>query len=333
MPTLSISQALRRLEAGRTDPLYLLFGAETYLTHTYITQLCERILGTAPHDFNFDLFAVDEGTLPEALGIACTLPMMATYRVVVLRGIHQLRKTELPQLEQYASEPCVSTALICTGTERDLKKYPAQLREQAIAIPCNPLEGSALREWVHHTVAAQEYHMTDEAVRALLQEQDNDLRIIAQEIEKLCTYAGTQREIGLAEVQAVCQASRHLSIFALSDALGSQRLPHALTAVEQLLQQGEAPLLIFSMLVRHVRLLWSVQQLLGQRQELGRIAQTLGIPQPVCRRLITQSRQISAARLRHLYTTALEADRTFKTSNKSPQAILEGVIFALCTAS
>ncbi len=332
MPTLSISQAFRRLEQDRTDPLYLLFGAETYLTHNYITQLRDRILGNAPQDFNYDVFAADEGTLTEALGVACTLPMMATHRVVVLQGLHQLRKAELSQLEQYVSEPCESTALICTGTERDLKKYPAQLRDQAVAIPCNPLEGTALREWVHHTVAAQEYQMTDEAVRALLLEQDNDLRIIAQEIEKVCTYAGEQREIGIAEVQAVCQASRQLSIFALSDALGNKHLPHALTAVEQLLQQGEAPLLIFSMLVRHLRLLWSVQQLLGQRQELGRIAKTLGVPQPVCRRLVTQSRQISTVRLRRLYTTALEADRTFKTSNKPPQAILEGVIFALCTA-
>ena len=332
MPTLSISQAFRRLEQGQTDPLYLLFGAETYLTHNYITQLRDRILGNAPQDFNYDVFAADEGTLTEALGIACTLPMMATHRVVVVQGIHHLRKTELLQLGQYASEPCVSTALICTGTERDLKKYPAQLREQASAIPCNPLEGTALREWVRHTVTAHDYYMTDEAVRALLLEQDNDLRTITQEIEKVCTYAGEQREIGIAEVEAVCQASRQQSIFALSDALGSQHIPRALTVVEQLLQQGEAPLLIFSMLVRHLRLLWSVQQLLEQRQELGRIAKTLGIPQPVCRRLVTQSRQVSAARLRRLYTTALEADRTFKTSNTPPQAILEGVIFALCTA-
>jgi hypothetical protein len=46
--------------------------------------------------------------------------------------------------------------------------------------------------------------------------------------------------------------------------------------------------------------------------------------------LVTQSRRFSLAHLRQLYAAALEADLTFKTSNKPPRAILEELILHVC---
>jgi DNA polymerase-3 subunit delta len=137
-------------------------------------------------------------------------------------------------------------------------------------------------------------------------------------------------EISHADVQELCPASRHLSLFTLSDAIGTQQIPQALEVIERLLQQGEPPLVILGMIIRQLRLLWSVKELTQQRHDLSRIAKTLGLPQYVCRQLITQSRHFSTARLRQLYGVAVEADLAFKTSNKTPRSILEGVILALC---
>jgi DNA polymerase III delta subunit len=85
-----------------------------------------------------------------------------------------------------------------------------------------------------------------------------------------------------------------------------------------------------SMMVRHVRLLWSVKQGVQQRQDAPHIAKTLGLPLAVCRQLSSQSQQFSLEQLRQLYTAALEADLTFKTSNKPPRAILEELVLCVC---
>ena len=330
MPSLSITQVLHRLEQGRVDPLYLLFGEETFLTREYTSTLIERILNDAPRDFNCDIFTAESNTLVEALSIASTFPLMASHRVVVLHGIQQLRKADLQQLEQYAGQPVETTTLICS-TEQDVNKCPRHFRQQAVAIPCQRLEGSQLHAWLVRTFTAKNYRISDEAAQVLLQEQENDLQVISGEIEKLCTYAGERSDISLEDVQEVCQASRQQSLFALSDAIGTRQIPRVLMVVERLLQQGEPPLVILSMLVRHLRLLWSIQQLSRQHQDIARMAKTIGVPQAVCRQLATQSRLYSPARLRQLYTAAIEADIAFKTSNKPPQAIFEGLIFALCT--
>ncbi len=331
MPAQSMRQVIRRLEQHHIDPVYVLFGEETYLHQEYLAALNQRLLEGAPRDFNLDVFQADSDSLVEALSLARTLPMMAPCRVVVLQGIQQLRKADMRQLEQYAEAPSESTALICTSTDPEINKVPDGLRQNAVTIACKRLSGDQLHDWVVHTAARQQVRMGAAAVEAFLQDQDNDLFLLSRELEKLCTYAGPDSDVEPADVHAVCYASRQQSIFALADALGSRQIPRAFHTVDQLLQQGEAPLLVFSMIVRHLRLLWSVKALTQQRQDVGRIAKTLGIPAHVCRQLIAHSRQMSSAQIQRLYQTAVETDLAFKSSNKPPQAVLERLVLALCS--
>jgi DNA polymerase-3 subunit delta len=330
MPRILAAALWKRLAQGQIDPCYLFFGEETYLIQEYTATLLEHILGSAPRDFNYDVFGVDNDTLENALSIARTLPMMATHRVVVLHGLHQLRKADWPQLERYLEHPSTSTALICSSSVSDPKKYPTCLGQHAVTVACNRLEGPKLRDWVTHTVAQRGYRIAPDALQVLLQEQQPDLQTLRQEIEKLCTYVGDTAEITLDDVQEATHVSRLQSIFALSDALGTRQIGPAFILVERLLNQGEPPLVILSMMVRHVRLLWSVKQLEQQRHDASHMAKTLGLPLAVCRQLVTQSRHFSLEHLRQLYAAALEADLTFKTSNKPPRAILEELILHVC---
>jgi DNA polymerase-3 subunit delta len=333
MPYISAAKVLQLLTQRHIYPLYLLLGEETYLIHEYTSAFVERILGTAVRDFNCNVFDADSDSLPEALSVARTLPMMASHRVVVLHGLHQLRKADLQQLTAYAEQPAESTALICSSHDSDPKKCLPYSWRKAVVVECHRLAGTSLCDWVANTVGQYGYTITDEAVQALLQDQQNDLWIILREIEKLCTYAGEEKEITLAAVQDVCQASRLHSIFALSDAFGTRNILQAITIIDGLLNQGEPPLLIFSMIVRHLRLLWSIQQLEQQHQDMSEMVKALGLPVHVCRRLAPQSRRFSSQRLGQLYHLALQADFAFKTTNRPSRTILEGLVFELCSSN
>jgi DNA polymerase-3 subunit delta len=333
MPHVSAAKVLQLLTQRHVNPLYLLLGEETYLIQAYTAAFMEQILGTAVRDFNCDIFDADSDSLSEALGVARTLPMLASHRVVVVHGLHQLRKTDVQQLEAYAEQPSESTALICSSHDNDPKKCLPRSWRKAVVVECHRLAGSPLCDWVINTVAQYGYTITDEAVQALLQDQQNDLWTILREIEKLCTYAGEEKDITLTAVQDVCQASRLHSVFALSDAISTRNILQAITVVDGLLNQGEPPLLIFSMIVRHLRLLWSIQQLEQQRQDMSEIAKALGLPLHVCRRLAPQSRRFSTERLGQLYNIALRADFAFKTTNQLPKTILERLLLELCSSS
>ncbi len=331
MPLISFAKALQRITNRQVDPLYLIFGEEPYLLQEYTTTCIDRMLGSAPRDFNCDVLTATSETLPEALSLAHTLPMMATHRVVVLHEINQLRKAERHALETYAEQPSETTALICTTMEPEPRKLLPQFWHHAVAIECKRLEGSQLRNWVTRSVEEQGNTITAEAVHGFLRDQQNDLWTLKREIEKLCTYAGDKQAISLAEVQEVCQPIQMHSIFALTDAVGMRQIGQAFSVIDGLLHQGEPPLVIFSMIVRHLRLLWSLKELVGKGENANDSAKTLRLPMRVCRQLASQCRQFSGQRLHQLYTMALEADVAFKTTNKPPKAVLEDLILTLCT--
>ena len=171
MPRISAAALWKRLAQGQIDPCYLFFGEETYLIQEYTATSLEHILRTASRDFNCDVLSVDNDTLEDALSIARTLPMLATHRVVVLHGLHQLRKGDWPQLEHYLKHPSTSTVLICSGSVSDPKKYPPSLWQHAVTVECSRLAGSKLHDWASHTVAQRGYRIAPEALQALLHEQ------------------------------------------------------------------------------------------------------------------------------------------------------------------
>ena len=327
MPQIDVAELRRRLEHGAPDAVYLFFGQETYLTRQYTESLADRVLGGAPRAFNFSRYsATDSHGLGEAMATARTLPVLARHRVVVVQDLQELRKADWKPLEDYVAAPSESTVLIATSLDADAKKFPAVVWEGAAAVACAPLKGAGLRRWVAREVKTAGYGISEDALDGLLQDHDNDLRILQREVEKLCTYVGEPGEIDLASVQAAGHVSRQHSLFALSDALAGRRPGAALSAVDRLLSQGEPPLVIFSMVVRHLRLLWTVKQLAVQGEDRYRIGKQLRLPPRVANSLIEQSRGFTTERLQDLYGAALEADLTFKSTNKPPRAVLEGLI-------
>ncbi|GIX48678.1 MAG: DNA polymerase III subunit delta [Candidatus Tectimicrobiota bacterium] len=330
MPLLAEAEFLSRLDKGELEALYLLWGEEVYLVRTYLALLVDRALAPALRDLNYHVFDAGEEALAEALGVAQTLPMLAPRRVVVVHHVHRLRHAEVALLEQYAAQPVASTVLIATATGNQVEKTLPRFWQQAAVVACHRLEGPRLQAWIRRQVRQHGCQIAAAAVEALVQAHENDLYTLAGEIAKLCTYAGEGATITLEDVQRLSPTTRLYSLFALSDALGTGDLGQALAVVDGLLRQGEPPLVILSMIVRQVRLLWAVKHLAAQRQDLTQIAKTLNLPRAVCRQLLGQSRRYSSARLRRLYTAAVEADMAFKTSAQPARAILEGLIFRCC---
>ena len=131
MPRLAIADLWQRLDQGTVDPFYLFFGQEAYLIREYTEALTSRVLGAAPRDFNFDRFAMtDRDSLVDALGIARTLPVMASYRVVVVQELQELRKADWKLLESYVTAPSESTAFDC-GQPRRRAEEISRLRVAA----------------------------------------------------------------------------------------------------------------------------------------------------------------------------------------------------------
>src|SRR5207249_9797079 len=109
MAVVTFDALLRGLKQGGTPAaVYYLHGDEDVLKDEAVRALVDRMLAAGARDFNFDHRSAADLD-PEAFhSLVNTPPLLAAARVVVLRGIEDLRKAsevrhELLRYVQYAS--------------------------------------------------------------------------------------------------------------------------------------------------------------------------------------------------------------------------------------
>jgi len=97
--------------------------------------------------------------------------------------------------------------------------------------------------------------LTSGAWAALGKKTGFQLRPSLNELQKLVVFAGEKTMIDEEDVETVVGKTKEDRVFDLTNALSEKNAPAALLALQGLLDQGEPPLMILSMVSREIRLL------------------------------------------------------------------------------
>src|SRR5262252_8586803 len=111
---------LDAIESGQLDPIYVLYGAERYLVDRCLAAIRRAVLGDAGTgaSFNHDVFDLKEAPLSRVVATARTMPMMARQRLVVAKGIDEVKAPDLEPLLPYVEDPNPTTVLVLVGGEK-----------------------------------------------------------------------------------------------------------------------------------------------------------------------------------------------------------------------
>src|SRR6266581_2178680 len=150
MGALSFDALLRSLKQGVPDPVYYLHGDEDVLKDEAIRALLERAVEPAARDFNVDQRSAADLDAASFHALVNTPPMLAARRVVVIRGLEQLRKTAKVRQEllRYLDSPNPTTLLVLVqgaGEPPD-----AELAHAATAVAVDPLPPARVERWIAH---------------------------------------------------------------------------------------------------------------------------------------------------------------------------------------
>jgi len=187
-----------------------------------------------------------------------------------------------------------------------------------------------LSTWIEQRTAASGCRMTAAAVAALIETVGNDLRLLANEIDKLVMFVGVGQVIEVESVTALTQDIREATAFELARFLSAGDLAEALRAWGKLASSGEYPGLALGAIIHHVRQLWRIKLAQPSGAPPERLARELNIPAFTVRRLSAQAATLEAAQLRQWLEALLEADQTLKRSGLPPQSVFERLILRFC---
>ncbi|HET9948743.1 MAG TPA: DNA polymerase III subunit delta [Longimicrobiales bacterium] len=308
---------------------FLLHGEDAFRKEAALRELIEAHLDPATRDFNLDLLRGTEVDPQTLASVLATPPMMAEWRVVVLREVEGLAgsKHAREELLRVVSDPPPGLALLmtCTVPKGSKAKFYTDLQRLARSTELRPLAEEDAPGWL--MARAREEHRIEldvEAARALAGAIGTDLGVLAQELGKLASFAAGRGRITLDDVRAAGTSLPTQDRWAWFDLVGERRFEQARAALPVLLAQGESAVGLVIALTTHMLRL-------GIAAERGAAGLEAALPPHqrwLARRLRDQARKWTTPEIDEALDGLREVDRMLKASPHTDLHFLETWLLA-----
>lgn len=322
-----------------TVMIILIYGEDALRVKERVEDMKKKFVEKFdPAGMNLDEFAFPgaEGDKSTVVGALQASPFLGDKRMVVIRGlVSSLKKTDNTfWLPVFPTIPASTIAIFADIAEiSKLQKTEAHKTLAALndvhLYPLLPLEGRELTLWV--TSRAKEYgaNISSALLARLLARVANDSWRVDAELRKLSAYANgapiTEAMIGELVARDVEE-----NIFAFLDTLSANNPKQTLAKLADERHAGAGDFQLFGMLVRQIRLLLQVRNLMTERIGVTKadVADALGMHPFVAQKILAESRKWSPDRLKKLHNLAFDLDRAAKTG-LDPQIAVDRLVSAM----
>ncbi len=333
MPSLKYNELARDLKAG-IRPVYLVHGDEPFLIEDALDKIISAAQTGSLAEFNGDVFRARESTVNDVLTSCQTLPMMADRRVVVVKELNGWKASEQEALVPYLENPSPSTCLILISLLRlDARnKLCVAARKHGAVIEARHLYGRELMAQVHKLAKNRGKRLDSDAASLLLELAGSDLQSLKMQIEKLSLYTGDKKGITRDDVAEAVADIKLFTIFEFTDALGNKNLEAALHSFRRMLELGETPVMILSMVARHFRILFRLKEDQEKGMPLDGTAKLFRLPPGILRNYLPQTKKFAWQELARIWKMLANLDYLLKSSAAARELIFEQKIVELCRA-
>ncbi len=309
---------------------FYLHGEDDFRKEEIVRGLISTHLDPATRDFNLDQLRgteVDTETLASILG---TPPMMAEWRVVVLREVEGLATSPRSRdiLLQCVSDPPPGLALVlsCTVPQGSKAKFYRDLAKTARSLELQPLTAADVPGWLMSR-AREGYgiELEVDAAQALGAAIGSNLGILSQEMEKLKAFVGDRARVTVADVEAAGTSLPSQDRWRWLDLVGEGHLDRALASLGVLMGQGENGVgLVIGLATHFLRL--------GIVADRGPGALEASLPPHqrwLAKRLVSQARRWRSEEVDAALEGLLRVDRLLKASPVADEHLLEEWLLGL----
>jgi len=329
MAVLGREALTRALAAGRRGGVYFLFGEDEHSKEEAAAELVAAHLDPATRDFNFDQLRgseLDAETLASAIA---TPPLMAEWRVVLVREAQALAASARTRsvIEAALARPVPGLALVLVATIPDQSKaqFYQVLRQKATAVEFPALSPADVPGVLMERAKALGFELEPDAARELAAAIGPDMGVLMTELGKLRDYAGGRARVGVEDVRAVTGRIERQNRWAWFDLVGSRRFAEARAALPVLLDAGESGVgLVIGLGTQFLRLALAAAG--------GESALRNELPPPqrwLAPQLARQARGWTPRLLDAALEDLLRADRLLKSTALSDRQVLEELLLRL----
>jgi len=330
MPVRTSRDLTQALKKGQIEPVYLLFGPETYLRDQAARLIADEAMrGTLLREFNDSTFNLTSDDARDAIAAAEQLPMMSPRRIVRIKSLGKLKDVAEEVLLNYVNRPVETSVVIFITEDIDKRKKLAKLLLAGAAFEFQPLKLNELQAWIRSYLKDQTAEIEPQALQRILETVSSDLHTVANELNKLVAAALPSGRITKDLVDSLVGRSREHMNWELSDHILSRNRKGALKTLKDLLDDGVEPLLLIGLIAGTYRRMALAKALLSQGATPATIFSEVRMPPFKQRDYLGMLNRVDSERLARTIRRVAETDLAIKTSKATPRMQVEMLVCEL----
>lgn len=347
---MSPDQFLERIGRHPPAPAYLFLGPEIYQRGRCRKALVERVLNPDDRENGFAQFDLEQTTLATALDDARSLSLFTPHRLVWISGAEgvlprgrasaQEEGTGAEELAAYLRDPTPGTVVVFEASRYDFEGEDRAKLERVqkfySAIPdvveFRPYTVESSRRLAQDLAKEAGLQIGLPEIGLLVESVGGEAGRLANEIEKLRLYAGTNRKVTSDDILQLVPSAQASTIFALVGALGRGDRKRSLASLDTLLREGEYLPLALTFLATQFRLAMVAQEAgLRTSQQIQAYFTKQGIR--IWRDRADQIQQTVTAFPKEKLALAIEkvygADKALRDTRPDDRVVMEQFVFSL----
>lgn len=309
--------------------LYLIFGKDSFRIREKLNQIKEKFIEKTGFDLDVEVF--DESAFLEQIKNAIesrgffTIHKLLVFKDFVSQGNPQTQKDLAKLLDK------IPDSIYLVFIEKEEKsKNPIwkKIKNKGKIWQFTPLNYYGTLDWIQKKTESKGGEIASDAIRTLAFFIGNDLWRLDSEIEKLITYKG-RKKILIEDVEKLVKPEFSPGIFDLIDNIAIKNLSKSQIILKQLLDSGENPLYIHTMIVYQFRNLIKIKFLTSSGLKSFDIREKTRLHPFVVQKSLEQVENFSFESLKKIYSKLLDAEIAIKTGKIEPDLALELLVPAL----
>ncbi len=250
----SITDAAAEVKKGVLQPIYLLFGQDTYTINKFVEQLQKLVEKQIESDFDREVYYASQTGIRDILSSAQAYPFGGGKKYILVKEFDAIPDAERMLLLTYAENPSPETvlALIYTGDKKDAEKGSLKKAVEAgILYEAKESYSSQLIPWIEEFVTGKGKQISRQDAQLLLDITGNDKTLLGNQLEKMITFLKDETQITSDLVQLLSDRTKEYTVFDLYRAIAKKEKKNAFLIMDFLITQAGSILPTLFMLNRY----------------------------------------------------------------------------------
>lgn len=241
---MTLTQILTQIKEKKFSPLYYLHGEESWFIDKILDALDEdgAVMTVSEAAFNRSLLYGADTNASQIVQACRSFPVMAQYRLVLVKEAQRLNKTEWAKMQNYFENPVPSTVLALAFKDRNsgLPKpaVTAIKKKGGVNFHARKLYEKDVQQWISGQIKDAGFEADPQIPFILSTNLGTDISHIENELEKMFIYlrAHKQTELKKDFVYQMIQVDKRFNVFELVHAMAGREIYKAHMIAHRLTQ-------------------------------------------------------------------------------------------------